>query len=336
MKKIIASIISVCLIMSYVSVSAEVKVSSWAKDTVNQAEKMGIVPKDMVSSGDYTVKISRIRFSELIYNVFSLTGKVLKTAEKAPFTDTDKEFVSALYKDGIIYGKDEDSFAPTDNLTREEASTIFGRAIEKYCLAEFKTDNEVFKDDKSIHDWAREFVYEMKSAGLIKGFEDNTFRPLENMTEEEAVAISVRAMEELKILIGGEPVKTPAPTEAPKATATPSKGGTGGSNGGAASRPSATVKPVAPTSAPSATQTPSTPSTENEPTEDEVLDYIEGTTDSDIPPMQTEGEDRPGSDLEVGENDQHPSQDELLKAEEEMWEGMPTPEELEELFGSEE
>lgn len=324
MKKVIASMISVCLIMSCVAVSAEVKVSSWAKDVVEQAHKMEIIPEDMIKSADYTVKINRIRFAELIYNVFSLTGKIPAVKEASPFTDTDNEYVSALYKDGIIYGKDSDSFAPSDNLTREEASTIFGRAIDKYCTFEFETDDIAFEDDKSIHDWARGFVYKMKNAGLIKGFEDNTFRPFDNMSEEEAVAIAVRAMETLGIKVSVDSTETPKPTNAPVS------GNVGGLAGGSTGTSTGSTS-VAATESPSETSAPlpSVPSTEKEPDEEEILDYIEKLEEDGPPEVVTEGENLPGSDLMVGENDPAPSQEELLEAEREMFEGLPTLEEIE-------
>ena len=46
-----------------------------------------------------------------------------------------------------------------------------------------------FEDDENIPDWAREAVYMMYERGFISGYEDNTVRPMSNVTRAEAAAM---------------------------------------------------------------------------------------------------------------------------------------------------
>jgi len=55
-----------------------------------------------------------------------------------------------------------------------------------------KTEN-YFKDFEDINDTSK--VSQALAQGLIKGYEDKTFRPQENMTYEEAAVLIIRAME---------------------------------------------------------------------------------------------------------------------------------------------
>lgn len=178
-------------------------ISDWAKDNVNKAAELGIIPASLSDGGDYTMNITRVQFAEAIYKLFKFTNKVSQSTVDTPFSDINNGAITSLYLDGIVNGKGDNKFAPDDSLTREEASTIFGRAINKYCPdTNITTDNDsLFGDDTKLASWSRDYVYSMKNLGIIEGFEDGDFRPASNMSKEEALTIIIRTKDKLGIKV---------------------------------------------------------------------------------------------------------------------------------------
>ena len=54
-----------------------------------------------------------------------------------------------------------------------------------------------FVDDAKISDYAKNYVYALANAGILKGDDKNNFRPTDNLTRAEAASIIVRANEYL-------------------------------------------------------------------------------------------------------------------------------------------
>ncbi len=96
-------------------------------------------------------------------------------------------YVAAAYSKGWINGKDEKTFAPNEKVTRQDICTIIYRAggieqIEKSDLSDFD----------EVMDYAKEAVASLNYAGIISGFEDNTFRPFDFCTRAQAAVIIYR------------------------------------------------------------------------------------------------------------------------------------------------
>ena len=97
--------------------------------------------------GDFTASVTRQEFCELIYNTVGYMNGVTNVSDEigkstpiypkfsgktSPFEDTNSEYILALYESGIIKGKTEKNFCPSDYLTREETALIIRRTA-KYC-----------------------------------------------------------------------------------------------------------------------------------------------------------------------------------------------------------
>ncbi|HBC94286.1 MAG TPA: hypothetical protein DCZ10_15665, partial [Pelotomaculum sp.] len=53
----------------------------------------------------------------------------------------------------------------------------------------------LFADSGSISNWAREAIAAATESGIMKGYPDNTVKPLGNATRAEAVTVIVNALE---------------------------------------------------------------------------------------------------------------------------------------------
>lgn len=122
------------------------------------------------------------------------TGSYLKTSSTDilnKFTDASKvsprfkDAVAAAVANGLIQG-DANKIKPTNNITRAEFAVILSRIVKTNAT----TSKSVFKD--KLPAWAKAGILKAYSAGLIKGYSDNTFKPENTITNAEALAMIKR------------------------------------------------------------------------------------------------------------------------------------------------
>lgn len=133
--------------------------------------------------------LSRIDFVIMINSIFGVEPKD-STADN-PFADQNipsyiLRYAIASYEAGIINGSDEGGILylhPYDKITRVEATKILDNALK---LEYPNTEDPEFTDNASIPEWGIQAVKNMEGYGIIRGFEDNTFRPYSNITKAQA------------------------------------------------------------------------------------------------------------------------------------------------------
>ena len=104
-----------------------------------------------------------------------------------------KNAIYTLADFGIILGDaGSDTFRPKANISREEFSVIMTRVLGLGALNVTVTDYP-FPDvtPSTAADWSIKATKIAYDLGIIKGFEDGTFRPKENVTFEQAVKMIV-------------------------------------------------------------------------------------------------------------------------------------------------
>ena len=80
---------------------------------------------------------------------------------------------------------------PQNNITRAEVATIFYRLLEDEVRDEYDTTVNDFSD-VSADAWYNQTVSTLSSMGIVKGYEDGTFRPNAPITRAEFAAIATR------------------------------------------------------------------------------------------------------------------------------------------------
>ncbi len=133
--------------------------------------------------------LTRMDFIILANSVFGVKTKD-STADN-PFADEGvpsymlRQAIAA-YEAGIITGSSEGDklfLHPFDMLTRAEAAKILDNGLK---LTHPATDELSFADSSSVPGWAVQAVKNMEAYGIVKGYEDNTFRPYDNITKAQA------------------------------------------------------------------------------------------------------------------------------------------------------
>ena len=90
-------------------------------------------------------------------------------------------------------GYGDGTFAPENNITREEFATMLARYAQKYgnYTAGSAADFAAYGDASVVDSWAAEYVAWAVKGGYM-GKNTNVLTPLANMTRAEAAAMVVR------------------------------------------------------------------------------------------------------------------------------------------------
>jgi len=120
-----------------------------------------------------------------------LAGKDATAAFKDLANNWAKEAINRALKLNIVQGYPDGSFKPNATVNRAEWTVILGRALK----LEGKTASSAFADMKNIPVWAQSFVEQAVAAGIINGYEDQTFRPTQNVSRTEIAVMVVRVLD---------------------------------------------------------------------------------------------------------------------------------------------
>ncbi|OME76445.1 hypothetical protein BK120_28465 [Paenibacillus sp. FSL A5-0031] len=119
-----------------------------------------------------------------------LAGKDATAAFKDLANNWAKEAINRALKLNIVQGYPDGSFKPNATVNRAEWTVILGRALK----LESKNASTAFADMKNIPTWAQSFIEQAVAAGIINGYEDQTFRPTQNVNRTEIAVMIVRAL----------------------------------------------------------------------------------------------------------------------------------------------
>lgn len=107
-----------------------------------------------------------------------------------PDTHYAKKDIEILASKFVVSGYEDGQYHPERNITRAEFATLLIRA-----LGILPDDKEpaAFNDVKP-EDWYAANIASAVKAGLVNGYEDGSFRPNQNITRQEMIAMMVNAL----------------------------------------------------------------------------------------------------------------------------------------------
>jgi hypothetical protein len=165
---------------------------------VPEAKALGLVSKQLM--GNYTENISREDFCELVVRLYEiLMYREAPLPQENPFTDTINQNVLKAYQLGIVTGTGNNLFMPKESLTREQASLMFFRLMNKIKtgLDTQVPSPKLFTDHANIASWAADAVYYINYRGIIQGAGNNQMMPKGVLTREQAVILAKRMYENI-------------------------------------------------------------------------------------------------------------------------------------------
>ncbi len=182
----------------------ETEMASWAFEEVTRATTLGLVPTTLQHG--FRENIQRDEFAELI--IKTLTAIAEKTGQSLDIPPAETLYRSNIFKDtwnpdviaanrlGIINGISSNSFAPKQNLKRQEAAALLMRSAG--LLTKVKEPSAAsFLDDAEIADYAKTAVSFVTEEGIMNGVGDQRFDPQGFYTKEQACITMLRLYEAL-------------------------------------------------------------------------------------------------------------------------------------------
>lgn len=193
MKYIISVATALCLV--WTSAFGAPIVSPWARESVEIAERAGIIPQNDDKT-TYNQPITRGEIAHLIANAYTNVTKTENEYTTSPFTDAkDDVHIALAYEKGIMNGRGDDIFDPDAPATRQEMAKIIlsFRAIANGEVVNLSKKNTLnFTDVNTISEWAVPYVAKAVKDGIIKGYDDGTFGATLPVTWEQAISLVVR------------------------------------------------------------------------------------------------------------------------------------------------
>lgn len=100
-----------------------------------------------------------------------------------------KNDIEALVEQKIVEGVTPTQFEPDRSITRAEFAALVVRSLGLSTVT-----SDTYFNDVDASAWYADTVSTATYAGLINGYEDNSFRPAASVTREEMAAIVIRAL----------------------------------------------------------------------------------------------------------------------------------------------
>ena len=130
--------------------------------------------------------ITRAEFANILANLLSPAAET----PESPFSDVKEGdwYYSAVTK-LLAYGvvSEDTSFRPSQNITRQDAMTMAGRAFRITSANDEVLDK--FSDGDQVAAYAQASVAGFVEKGYLGGYPDGTLRPLANITRAESVKL---------------------------------------------------------------------------------------------------------------------------------------------------
>ena len=180
--------------------------SAWYYNEVNKAAELGLMngyaETDLFGPND---TITRAQVAQVLFNMAGGRAE-MDLGEGAynelygykSFDDVNGKMwygkaIAWAKAAGIVTGYGDGTFAPENNITREEFATMLARYAQKYgnYTAGSAADFAAYGDASSVDSWAAEYVAWAVKGGYM-GKNTNVLTPLANMTRAEAAAMVVR------------------------------------------------------------------------------------------------------------------------------------------------
>jgi hypothetical protein len=165
----------------------------WAREYIGRLAARGVV--NGMGDNYYQPDATLTRAQFLAMLAKTIYGLDVTQTPSAGFTDVPTtewyyNYVNWGYANGIVSGIDEVTFAPNDNITREQMAIMLSNfARNTQLVLPGTTTGPTFTDGASISPWASEAVGKIVSSGIMGGYPEGDYKPQGKATRAEAATV---------------------------------------------------------------------------------------------------------------------------------------------------
>jgi hypothetical protein len=154
---------------------------------------------EVIGNGEADIKLIDLKLVDSKLASSKLTANSQISADvkfkAAAFTDIAghwaKESIDKAAELGFVNGYEDGTFRPQGQVTRAEFAAMLARALG---LKAEGSSLLTFTDLDRIPEWAVPYITASVSAGIVTGYEDNTFRSERNITRSEIAVMMIRSL----------------------------------------------------------------------------------------------------------------------------------------------
>jgi hypothetical protein len=180
--------------------AANGKDAHWAHETIDIMTINGYISGYPDGTFKPDGEITRAEFATIVYRILGLR----QAEDGILYDDTVGHWSEGIVATmslpegyGMLRGYGDGNFGPDDVITREQAIAIIARAKSSVWTAATEGAKDSFSDSESISWWFDSEIDSAVTNGLVTGYEDGSFRPLQTTTRAEACVLLARAWPEV-------------------------------------------------------------------------------------------------------------------------------------------
>lgn len=171
----------------------------WAEPYMEKMYEMGVLEGTSATTLSPDWGITRQEVAVLLVRMLGLEKETpsgdIEYIDDADIADWARDAVYILSDRGIYVGYGDKSFQPERIISRQELVSVIGRQL----TGEYEIELDYIDKDE-IYFWAVEHVEELTAFGIVRGFEDKSFRPEEFVTRAQASVIFYNTMYRLGMI----------------------------------------------------------------------------------------------------------------------------------------
>lgn len=170
----------------------DVAENHWAADVIRYFHEKGVVSGDENQNFRPEDSITRAEFMKV---TMIALGYADETGE-CNFMDVPEghwsyPYVAAALARGFITGQSEGNFGADEWITRQDMAVILNRVLT-YLNQSDVAGQQSFSDQVEVADYAKQAVLVLAGRGVVNGYPDGTFKPMDTATRAEAVTMLYR------------------------------------------------------------------------------------------------------------------------------------------------
>lgn len=182
------------------NVFTDVATDHWSYDTIDRVVSEGIFKGVTATEFSPDSPLTRAMLVTVLYR---MAGEPDVSGLKVNFKDVPADYwcydaLAWAYDCGVINGYADGSFRPRDGISRQALSAMLYRYIGT-CGKTLSAQGDVlkaFSDSSTVDPGLYEALNAMCSAGIVRGYQDNTLRPVRGASRAQVATMLLR-MEDL-------------------------------------------------------------------------------------------------------------------------------------------
>lgn len=178
----------------------DVPASHWAHDDIKRLAARHIAEGTGAAEFAPNRPVSRAEFATLLARAL----KLQPGEESLPFADVKgdqwyAEAVASVYEAGLIFGRNDNRFAPEETITREEMAVMLVRAYAWMNGNDVNASDQggasEFADGSRISDWAAPSVGLAHRLGFVQGTGGGLFAPRQMLTRAQGAKVVMKLLD---------------------------------------------------------------------------------------------------------------------------------------------